>query len=109
MIKDCASIDDCRAEILRAYIKAIQPIFLNHGKLAIITSGSEKFKHSAKRSRHYSGDALDLRSKHLDNDKKMEVLEELKEALGDDFVVLLEGLGKPYEHYHIHYAPVYQD
>lgn len=109
MIKSCASIDKCRAEILIAYIKIIQPIYRKYKKDAVITSGSENYKHSVKHSRHYSGDALDLRSKFFTEEQKDLVLDELKRKLGKHFVVILEGRGKPWEHFHIHYAPVYED
>lgn len=108
MIKQGASIDKCRAEILKAYIKIIQPIYKKRGLEAVITSGSEPYKHSAKRSRHYSGDAIDLRSKTL-GDKKYDVLAEIQLELGPDFVVVLECAEQVNEHFHIHYAPVYSD
>jgi hypothetical protein len=105
IVKKGASIEGCRPEILVAAITIIAPIFLKHERTAVITSGTEKYKHSAKRSAHYRGDALDFRNRYFASvDKKVEVLEELTEALGPDFVVVLEST-----HYHIHYAPVYED
>ena len=102
-IKSSASVEGCRAEILRAAIEIIDPIFREFGEEAVITSGTEKHKHSVKRSRHYSGDALDFRHRFFTLPEKNRVLQELTRQLGNDFVVVLEST-----HYHIHYAPVYE-
>ena len=107
MIKKGASIDSCNAQILRAYIAIIQPLYKEYGQEAAITSGSEAYEHSAKRSAHYRGDALDLRSKVFTVEQKHAILEKLSNQLGPDFVIILEGLGKVYEHFHIHWSPVY--
>jgi hypothetical protein len=105
ILKKGVSIDGCRPEILIAAITIIAPIFAKHDRVAVITSGTEKVKHSAKRSAHYRGDALDFRHRYFRSlDKKAEVLQELSEALGPNFVCVLEKT-----HYHIHYAPVYED
>ena len=66
LLKDGVSVDGCRAEILIAAISIICPLFKRYGHQAVVTSGTEKFKHSAHRSRHYKGDALYFRSKYFD-------------------------------------------
>jgi hypothetical protein len=105
VVKDGVSLEGCRPEILAAAITIIAPVFLKHDRIAVITSGTENVKHSAKRSAHYRGDALDFRSRFFPTiEKKVEVMEELQEALGPNFVVVLEST-----HYHIHYAPIYED
>ena len=100
------SIDGCRPEILIAAIQ-IEPIFSGYDVDLIITSGSEAYKHSAKRSAHYRGDAIDLRVKHLSQAARFAVLRKIKRKLGKDFIVLHEGIGKPWEHFHIHWSPVF--
>ena len=107
-IKPGASIENCGPEILRAAI-AIDPIFSAHGADLVITSGSENYKHSAERSKHYSGDAIDVRSKNIPESERKSVAAKIKRKLGPDFVVIYESAGKPYEHYHIHWAPVYKN
>ena len=105
VIKDGVSLEGCRPEILAAAITIIAPIFVKHERIAVITSGTENVKHSAKRSAHYRGDALDFRSRYFPTVlQKVQVMDELQEALGPDFVVVLEST-----HYHIHYAPVYHE
>ena len=38
----------------------------------------------------------------------MEKIElKIEGRLGSDYVVILEGVGKSYEHIHIHWAPIY--
>tara|TARA_R110002096_G_scaffold341779_1_gene534677 strand:- start:188 stop:505 length:318 start_codon:yes stop_codon:yes gene_type:complete len=103
LLKPGVSIDGCRAEILIAAISIICPVFKRYGHQAVVTSGTEKYKHSAERSRHYSGDALDFRSRYFNDKVKHEVAEELQKRLGKNFVVILEK-----DHFHIHYAPVYE-
>ena len=107
-IKQGVSIAGCKGEILAAAITIIDPTFQEFGKEGVITSGSEIYKHSAKRSSHYMGYATDWRSWWFTADEKNVILALLKERLGVHFVVVLENVGKPSEHYHIHYAKVYE-
>lgn len=109
ILKHGVSIKGCEGEILEAAITVIDPIFHFYGKEGVITSGTEKHKHSAKRSAHYRGDALDWRSHWFTLQQKTDILESLKNALGPNFVVVLENIGKSSEHYHIHWSPVYED
>ena len=73
---------------------------LSGGKEAVVTSTTEG-KHSVPRSAHYRGDAVDLRTWHVD---PHDYAERIKAALGDDFVVLVEAT-----HIHCHWGPVYQE
>ena len=103
LLKEGVSIDGCRAEILIAAISIIAPLYKRYGHTLIITSGTEDAEHSAKHSRHYAGDAIDLRHRYFSDKAKYQVLEELKLKLGSDFVILLERT-----HFHVHYAPIYK-
>ncbi len=70
----------------------------------IVTSISDGI-HS-KNSLHYKGYAVDLRSKHIQtNELKLALLSDIKEALGDEFDVILEHVGKENEHIHIEFDP----
>ena len=62
-----------------------------------LTSANDS-KHSDA-SLHYKGCALDFRTHDFTGDKQ-ELLHELREALGPEFDVLLEGEGTPQEHIH---------
>ena len=106
IVKQGASIKGCRKEILEA-LPRIDPIFSREKVDTVVTSGKEKYRHSAKRSAHYRGDAVDLRSKHRPTDRKHPVLAFIAQELGDDFVVLFEAEGKPWEHYHVHWSPIF--
>lgn len=104
IVKSGASIDGCRAEVLIAAITIIEPAYIEFGKPCVITSGTEKYKHSAKRSAHYRGDALDFRTRVFKTDSEKHLfLEVLVERLGRDFVVVLEKT-----HLHVHWSPVYE-
>lgn len=102
-VKSDASIDDCSAQILLAAIE-IESLFAARGIPLVITSGSEPYKHSASRSAHYRGDAIDVRSRQVTD--KRQLLRSLKRKLGPNFVILLESPGQAREHYHIHWSPV---
>lgn len=79
----------------------VDEIFTINGAYVVITSANDG-KHMAG-SRHYTDDALDLRSKHVQKPIKSKVLTELRLNLGDDYDVLLENVGKPNEHYHLEF------
>lgn len=103
IVKHNASISGCRSEILVAAITIIEPTFIEFGKPCVITSGTEKYKHSAERSAHYRGDALDFRTRFFNTDAEKHLfLDVLVDRLGKDFVVILEKT-----HLHIHWSPVY--
>ena len=97
-----------RSEILLAAIK-LEPLFAAIGLDLVVTSGAENYKHSAKRSAHYRGDAVDLRSKHVpETINKIAFMNEFKKILGDDYVVIFENENTDYEHYHIHWSAVFK-
>ncbi len=104
IIKKGASIQGCRKEILTAAITIIEPAFIEFGKPCVITSGIEKYKHSANRSAHYRGDALDFRTRHFKTESEKHLfLDVLVDRLGPHFVVILEKT-----HLHVHWSPVYE-
>ncbi len=55
-------------------------------------------------SLHYKGCALDFRTKNYAGDKAA-LRDEIKEALGQDFDVVLEDLGAANEHLHLEFDP----
>jgi hypothetical protein len=64
-----------------------------------ITSGSDGTH--MKGSRHYTHQAIDLRSKNLTEAQKSKLGSLLRAKLGPRYLVLLEAKGKPNEHFHI--------
>lgn len=65
----------------------------------VITAGSDG-THMAG-SKHYTGEAVDLRSKTLNSTVKSGFIAILRAELGPQFTVLLEGEGTPNEHLHV--------
>lgn len=94
-------------ELKDALMLKIEPAFAKLGLDVVITSGRENYKHSTTYSRHYSGLAVDVRSKTVAEKEKLQG--NLKRRLGKDFKVILESKGKAWEHYHISYAPTYTE
>jgi hypothetical protein len=66
-----------------------------------ITSGDDS-KHMVG-SKHYSGNALDIRTHHLSNMTKNILIKEIRRRLESDYTVIFEDMGKPNEHCHIQY------
>lgn len=56
-------------------------------------------------SKHYTDEALDLRSHHLAAPDKERWIEIMRQRLGSDYQVILEDQGKDNEHVHIEYDP----
>ena len=106
IVKRGASIDACRPEILIAAILC-EPLYKKHGVDLRITSGSEEYEHTAYRSAHYRGDANDWGCKYIPKADRPKLLKAIKRKLGTDYVVIHEGVGKFWEHFHIHWSPVF--
>ena len=77
-------------------------VWQKYGKNIVITSALEG-KH-CKNSRHYAGLALDLRSRDIEKKYRVNIMQDLSNALGDDFLVLLE-----HDHFHVEFDPVATD
>jgi len=73
-------------------------VYRNFGKELVITSAVEG-KHS-RTSRHYTGHALDLRTRDFSPDDIPKVQKMLEEFLGDDFYLEFEG-----NHFHVQFSP----
>lgn len=73
-------------------------VYYEHGHDCIVTSVADG-EHSS-RSLHYSGNAVDLRIFHLAAGESHTITSKLREALTNDFDVILES-----DHIHIEYQP----
>jgi len=58
-----------------------------------------------KASRHYWGDAVDFRTKHIARGKLSQLEDRCREYLGADFDVILESIDSDNEHLHVEYDP----
>lgn len=67
-------------------------------KPCVVTSGSDG-QHQ-EHSKHYTHEALDLRRFHLEAHEVCPIVEALKDTLGQDFDVVIEG-----DHFHIEFDP----
>lgn len=71
-----------------------------HGADSLVVTALRDGKHRPA-SRHFRGEAVDLRTHNLKPDELLKAHELLKAALGPKFAVLLENWGTPNEHVHI--------
>ena len=79
---------------------------LGYPNVLVATSINDSSLH-VKGSKHYSDDAIDFRTKGPaantmgSTSRKQRFRRRFAALLGDRFTVMLEGLGKPYEHIHV--------
>jgi hypothetical protein len=83
---------------MSAMMNAVASVFQYLRTELVITSGIEG-QHGAE-SLHYSGRAVDLRTRHLNESQIVFVVEKLNELLNADFDVVRES-----DHLHIEYDP----
>lgn len=103
-LKDGVKLRGLQPALAMAITGVCVPVFNDYGVDCVITSCNDS-RHSAT-SLHYAGSAVDLRTKHFADDFDKDILRAtIKEALGQDFDVLLERLGTPHEHLHIEWQP----
>ncbi len=69
----------------------------------VITAGRNG-KHKLN-SKHYTDDALDFRTHHLNTNQKHLLVAVVRRRLGVNYDVILEDMGKPNEHGHAEYDP----
>ena len=87
---------DIRAEILPV-LWAAEKIWTKHGRSEGVTVTSANDSRHSWGSKHYSGDAVDLRVRFWDEEKARQVCKELQNQVGDDYDIVLE-----YKKVHIH-------
>lgn len=73
-------------------------VFQKYGYGCVVTSLADS-KHMRK-SLHYTGHAVDLRSRHVDPKDLKPILGDLQTSLGPEYDVILES-----DHYHLEYDP----
>jgi hypothetical protein len=80
-------------------------VFDKFGFDCMVTSCNDR--HHSRGSRHYRGDAVDLRSKHVPVEKKRQIEQEVQRRLAplEDFDFFLEAAGTDNEHYHLQFRP----
>jgi len=94
-LKPGVNIAGLRPEIVVALIAA-ESVFGDRG---VVVTSAKDGKHRD-HSRHYLGQAIDIRTRHLTDKQKKEFAELLQVRLGDDFDVVLES-----SHMHLEFDP----
>lgn len=96
-IKSGVKLTGVRAEIILA-MQIAANIYRAHGHELVITSVTDG-KHGMG-SLHYVGQAVDLRTSYFSRDEAAQVTVELREALGENYDVILE-----HDHIHVEFQP----
>jgi len=85
-------------KMYNALVYIVEDVFNEHDSILVITSGSDG-EHS-ELSKHYKNDAIDCRTRHLKRKVVLSIAATLRNRLGTDFDVVVEGT-----HLHIEYDP----
>ena len=93
MIKNGVDLRGLSPQMARAYTIACRC----YGQYDCVITSASDGKHGPN-SLHYKGQALDLRTRHLNGQGLQSVYHKLKESLGDQFDVVLEA-----DHIHIEF------
>lgn len=97
-IKEGVKLTGLQPQMVMAAI-VINDVYQRNGQELVITSVIEG-DHS-KHSRHYLGYALDCRTRYFDKHHIPAIVDELREALGDDYYVRDEP-----SHIHVSFKPL---
>ena len=96
-IKPGVDLRGVRPEIVVAML-LLEPVLLEHDSDFVVTSCTDG-KHMAG-SKHYEGLAIDVRSRNLPKERHTACLIAMRETLGPQFDVILEG-----DHFHVEFDP----
>ena len=96
-LKPGVDMNGVQPEILDACAK-IHHLMEGTGEFTLTACLDGKHKQGSK---HYTGEAVDIRSKHIPDAQKDSVLAAIRATLGRDYDVLLEGRGTANEHFHV--------
>lgn len=102
LLKDNVCITNLQPLMCYALIVAAR-CFWRRGYDIVVTSGRDG-KHRAD-SLHPEGLAVDLRSKNVKDDEKIDLLHEIQDELGLDYDCLIEDIGMANEHFHLEWDP----
>lgn len=87
-------------------IMVVNGVLEENGYPLVVTSGDEPETKHGDTSLHYTGEAADIRSQHIETPaEKAFILQEVRSRLNEDYDFIIEGEGKEWEHYHLEYQP----
>lgn len=102
-VKLGCKLDGIQPELLLGII-IMHGVFEKHGFDLMVTEATGS-KHMVG-SLHYKGLAADIRTHDIPTDAmKYQILNDCVHALGSDFDLILENIGKPIEHLHLEWDP----
>lgn len=81
-------------------LQIIASVFQERNYNTTITSGSEQEAPHMKKSKHWTGDALDIRTRNVPKYDRSDLAKTIKTALGEEFDVILHNT-----HLHVEYDP----
>jgi len=95
---DSVRFKDIQA-VMGIAVGRIAAIYMTYNVECWITSANDSTHKDG--SKHYLGKALDFRTHNIPQDKKQRLFEEIRSALGPEFLVLFEYRGEAEEHIHV--------
>jgi hypothetical protein len=117
------SLRGCSSELLFGLYVVDQVVsdLSNGATPTVVTSGSESWAKHGQTSLHYTGDAVDIRTKTLRHyaqgnpplpnvtDLRDELVREVRRRLGPDWDFFVESVDTPNEHAHLEFQPRRRD
>ncbi len=86
-----------------AGVMLVNSVYIEIGVECVWTSVNDS-KHGLN-SLHFSGNAVDFRTKQIPRAHLDKFLKRVKASVGVDFDAMLEFIGQPQEHLHVEYQP----
>jgi|ETNvirnome_6_100_1030635.scaffolds.fasta_scaffold04366_4 hypothetical protein len=111
LVKHSAHFGGFTAPLLRIlqvllYIAEAPKLYsLNLPSHLVITSGSEQVGRRLAHSKHYTFEAVDVRTNSFRDEDKDPFIATVRELLGGSYDILIRYRGTPGEHLHIEYDP----
>ena len=102
-IKGGVRVFGLRPEMLLA-VQVAEGLWTDHGTPTLVITAVIDGTHKHQ-SFHYSGVGVDFRVNTVAPDKRAGLVERFKAALGPDYVVIHEAIGRAGEHVHVHFLP----
>ena len=89
---------------IAAILTLCDGVYARHNVVDCVVTSINDGYHIPK-SRHYRGEAVDLRVHNIPKQLRIQVVEEIRRALPMDFDIILESIDTPNEHIHIEWDP----
>jgi hypothetical protein len=108
-LKDGVTWEGVQPEIMVGLSYLYASFIIHDQFMLVVTSTRYDYDKHMKGSKHYEGQAIDIRSRNIPQNERYLILSHAVKSLakyhGKDYYLFLEAKGTPNEHYHLEYDP----